>query len=249
MKSSPTPVSSPIPAFTPTPTIIPYTISLINSPDEITEGDLAPFTWSISGPAKTIHSTTIYYGQVSSSAVLGNQVLPTDTRYTNVVKDFIKGDYLVPLQFIANEKFTFPGTYYFRAYALIDSDNYWTEEHTLIVKPAPKNEIKVVNYPSEISQGENASFTWEIDGPSDETHFTAIVAGKEPKQGVLDTPVTIDMTPYKVIVTDFTSGTSHVPLRFIGNTRISDPGVYYFRAVALINGKNIWSDQYSFTVK
>ena len=67
--------------------------------------------------------------------------------------------------------------------------------------------------------------------------------------GALDTVVDIPKTPYTVLVQDFTRGTYTVPLRFIGNAKVQDTGTYYFRALAFINGKNIWSDEYSFTVK
>ena len=213
------------------------------------EGTIASFTWSINGPPKTIHTTAIYYGSISSSADLGNHILPTDTHYTNVVKDFIKGEYSVPLQFVANEKKMVPGNYFFRAYAQIDELNLWTEEKTFTVRPAPKYEIKIINYPQKVSQGENTSFTWEIQGPTAETGFTAIVASKESMSGVLDTQVSVSNTSYKIIVNDFMGNKSQVPLRFIGNTKMQDSGVYYFRAVANINEKNVWSPEYSFTVE
>ena len=67
--------------------------------------------------------------------------------------------------------------------------------------------------------------------------------------GVLDTQVSVSNTSYKIIVNDFMGNKSQVPLRFIGNTKMQDSGVYYFRAVANINEKNVWSPEYSFTVE
>ncbi|MBI4067552.1 hypothetical protein HY407_04160 [Candidatus Gottesmanbacteria bacterium] len=241
------PTTTPTP--TPTPTVIPYTISLIHVPKEIMEGDTTTFTWRISGPLKTIHTSAIYYGTKSDSGAFTKNASPDDTLYTGVVEEFIKGNYTVPIQFVGNTKYTKPGTYFFRGYALIDGKHYWTEERSLIVKPIPKHEIKIDNPPTNLSAGASTAFTWDIYGPSATTGFTAIVAAKESKPGPLDNSVDISMTPYKVIVSEFTTGKYDVPLRFVGNVALSESGVYYFRAIAFINDKNIWSEEYSFTVQ
>lgn len=247
----PTPTFTPTPTITltPTPTKIPYSITLINAPSELTEGDNAAFTWRLEGPMKTIHTTTIYYGLHGSSAPWGYLISPQDTLYTDMLKDFIQGDYDIPMQFVGNAKFTSPGTYFFRAYALIDTYHFWTEEHSIVVKPAPKHEIKVISFPATVSPGATATFTWEIDGPAASGGFTAIVAGKQSKPGLLGKDVSTTMTPYSVIINDFTSGKFTVPLRFVGNALMKETGVFYFRAVAFINDKNIWSDEASFTVQ
>lgn len=233
----------------PIPTIVEDSTQLISATEEITEGDNATFTWKVDGSLKTIHTTSIYYGTTSTPGSLTNKASPDDTSYTAVTKDFYEGDYNIPLHFIANMKYPTSGTYYFRAYALINGKHYWTEEHTLIVKALPKHEIKIITPPTTISHDETITFTWDITGPTSTTGFTAIVAGKESKPGPLDNSVDTTMTPYKVIVGDFTNTTSTIPLRFVGSTKISETGIYYFRAVAFINGKNIWSDEYSLTVQ
>lgn len=245
---TPTPTPTLLPP-TPTPTVYENSISFISVPSDTTEGNRGVFTWAINGPGKTIHTTTVYFGTDSTPGVLTAAATPQDTHYTQALPDFMKGDYQVPLRFIAGIPITTPGRVYFRGYALIGGKNYWTGEHSFAVAKKPKNVISMIDHPAKLSPGVNTSFTWDVSGPAGTFSFTAIVAGKESKKDALDESVTISQTPYKVIVPDFTNGSYTVPLRFVGNASITDPGVYYFRALAYINGKNIWTDEYSFTVE
>lgn len=224
-------------------------VTIIDGPGVINEGDMASFTWYVDALPTTIGMTTVYYGTTSDPAVLIVQAAPDQTRYTRALQDFMDGTYGVPLRFVASTPMNSPGTYFYRGYARIGEKHYWSSERSFVVKPKQKHEVKVSNFPTEVGVGENAAFTWDIYGPATTSGFTAIVGGKIAKPGKLEGTVDVPQTPYAILTQDFNSGSFAVPLRFIGNARITDPGVYYFRALAFINGKNIWSDEYSFTVK
>lgn len=241
------PTSTPVPL--PTPTIWEHTVLIMNSPADLTEGDNASFTWSVTGPSTVINTSTIYLGRKSTPEALGFLNAPENTEYTDSLKDFAQGIYKVPIQFVANKIMKIPGTYYFRGYAFVEGKHIWTDEKTFTVKAIPKHEIKIVNQPTTINHDKNITFTWDIYGPPATTMFTAIVAGKESRPGPLEKNVDTTMMPYKFIVNDFINVQSKVPLRFIGNSQPLEPGTYYFRAVAFINDKNIWSDEYSFKVE
>lgn len=247
-QKTPTPTITPLPPI-PTPTIFENNISLISFPSDMTEGDRATYTWLVNGPDKIINTTSIYFGLESSPGVFTTAANPQDTRYTQALADFMHGDYKVPLRFVAGIPITMVGRVYFRGYARIDGKNYWTDEHSFVVAKKPKNVINIIDHVDKFSPNTNTSFTWDVSGPPGTFSFTAIVAGKESKKGFLDESVTTDQTPYKIIVSDFTNGSYTVPLRFVGNAHFADLGVYYFRAVAYVNGKNIWTDEYSFTVE
>lgn len=245
-----TPTSSPTATPLPTPTVIPYTISLVRWPEgELIEGDIATFTWEINGPPIVIQTTAVYYGMTGTPGTLTRIADPESTQYTGATADFLNGDYLLPMRFVANIPRVAPGNYYFRGYAGIEGKHYWTNELTFAVRKKPRHEITIIDYPKTTTGSSSISFTWEISGPAAETGFTAIMAGKESRPGPLDPSVDTTMTPYRVIVNDFTHGTAKVPLRFIGNAAIHEPGVYYFRAVVFINDKNIWSDEQTFTIQ
>lgn len=253
--SAPPPIPTPtesvlrVSSSTPTSTPAQHTIGLVYAPNELVEGDNAAFTWQVSGPTATMHTTTVYYGIKSFPGTLLSSVSPKETPYTDTLKEFLQGEYAVPLQFVGNAQFPVPGTYFFRAYALIGGKHYWSGERTFVVKPVPKSEITVIDRPSAVSSGSNVTFTWDVSGPAALTGFTAIVAGRESKPGTLAAAIDIPKTPYTVLVGDFTTGTYAVPLRFVGSAKAGEAGVYYFRALAFINGKNIWSPEYSFTVQ
>lgn len=225
------------------------TVTFLDGPGDLVEGDIASFTWYINSAPVSIHTTTVYYGTTSDPGVLVTQAAPDQTQYTRALQDFMDGTYGVPLRFVGSVPVSTAGTYFYRGYARIGEKHYWSSERSFVVKSKPNHEVKVSNFPTEVVVGENAAFTWDIYGPAATSGFTAIVGGKTSKPGKLETTVDLPQTPYTSLTQDFNSGSFAVPLRFIGNARITDPGVYYFRALAFINGKNIWSEEYSFVVK
>ncbi|MEK7141063.1 MAG: hypothetical protein AAB800_00790 [Patescibacteria group bacterium] len=243
---SPTP--SPI-FLSPTSSMQVPLVTVIDGPGDIIEGDIASFTWYVDASPMTIRTTTVYYGMTSDPGVLVTQAAPDQTQYTRALQDFMDGTYGVPLRFVGSIPISTPGTYFYRGYARIGEKHYWSSEGSFVVHPKPRHEVKVSNFPNVVTGGENAAFTWDIYGPAATIGFTAIAGGKTSKPGTLESTVDVPQTPYTILTQDFTSGSFAIPLRFIGNARISDPGVYYFRALAFISGKNIWSDEYSFIVK
>lgn len=113
-----------------------YKVSVLNAPTEVAANQVFAFTWRIDGIPTTISHTSIHYGTVSTPGSLGKDVKPEDTKYIDLVKDFAKGSYNVPLQFVGNTTIIKPGTYYYRGHAIINNENYWTDEATLIVGAA-----------------------------------------------------------------------------------------------------------------
>lgn len=112
-----------------------YRVSLVNAPAEASVGQTVTFTWKVeNGSAVSINHTAVHYGLESNPGELGKEISPTDTTYTDFIKDFANGKYTVPLQFVGNTKFTQAGTHYFRVHALINEQNYWSEEKTLEIK-------------------------------------------------------------------------------------------------------------------
>lgn len=244
----PTPTEIP---STPTPTPIDYKVSFIDSTAELLEGGNATFTWYIDGPPKTFHKSAVYFGTISSKGNLIKDIAPAETKYTDSVKDFLTGDFITPLRFVGNTAIAKSGNYYSRAYAFIDGNNYWSDEREFTVKPIPTPgyDIRIINYPKTVKLNDNSTFTWDISGPQATSGFTAIVGAKESKSGHFEETIDINKTPYKVLVKDFTNGVYSIPLRYIGNTVMPEYGTYYIRALVIINGRNIWSDEYTLTVQ
>ncbi len=225
-----------------------YKITLVDAPKEIEEGNIATFTWRIDGPPTTIHHTVVYYGLESNPGELDTKVKPADTKYTDFVKDFASGDYGIPLQFIGNGRIDKQGTYYFRVYATIKDKNYWTDEYSLVVKPLGYK-VSMISAPKEASAGSTISFTWRVSGPSTTINQTSVHLGKISVPGTLGPEVKPKDTKYSEMIDQFADGEYKIPLQFVGNIKLSSPGTYYYRAHALIEGQNYWTDESSLEVK
>lgn len=113
-----------------------YKVTILSAPSQAVEDAVFSFTWRVDGVPTTINHTSIHYGTESNPGVLGKDVKPEDTKYSDLVKDFAKGSYNIPLQFVGNSTITKPETYYYRGHAIINNENYWTDESTLTVTSA-----------------------------------------------------------------------------------------------------------------
>ena len=128
-----------------------YKVTVIDGPKEVVEDQIFSFTWRVDGVPATINHTSVHYGTVSNPGVLGKDVAPDATEYADLVKDFAKGSFNVPLQFVGNISITKPGTYYYRGHAIINEQNYWTDENTLVVKSAKEAAVTASPVPVTVS--------------------------------------------------------------------------------------------------
>ena len=128
-----------------------YKVTVIDGPKEVVEDQIFSFTWRVDGVPATINHTSVHYGTVSNPGVLGKDVAPDATEYADLVKDFAKGSFNVPLQFVGNTSITKPGTYYYRGHAIINEQNYWTDENTLVVKSAKEAAVTASPVPVTVS--------------------------------------------------------------------------------------------------
>ena len=225
-----------------------YKVILVDAPKEAETGKTTTFTWRIDGPPATINHTSVHYGTVSDPGEKDQKVKPEDTKYTDFVKDFASGDFNIPLQFVGNTMVSTSGTYYFRVHALIDGKNYWSDEYTLEVKPQGYS-ISFADTPTTAIVGQPVTFTWDINGPPTVVTSTTVRFGLESNPGVLGSDVLSQDTKYTNEVPEFMKGSYNIPFRFVGNVKIATEGAYFYRAHTVIDGKNIWSDEYQLEAK
>jgi len=226
-----------------------FSVSIEEYTHEIDEGGNVTFYWLVNGRPTTIKTTAVYFGKDSTPGNLTVDTAPIDTKYTDAQRDFINGNYNIPLKFIGYSKIIDPGIYYARAYARIGNNFYWSEEKSFLVKSMPKHDIKIVSYPQSVKSSIGMAFTWEITGPRTKTDYTTIVGSKESKSGILNETVDLNQTPYKILTKDFIGGSYDIPLRFVGNSVAPEAGFYYIRALAIVNGKYIWSEEQTMAVE
>lgn len=236
-----------------------YRVTLVDYSQEIPAGTITTFTWRIDGSPATTNHTSVHLGLVSDTREFTKEVKPAETKYTDMVQDFASGNYDIPLQFIGNIQMRDEGKYFFRVHALVKDKNYWSDEYSFdVVKTsadyrlkiiaAPKA-VSVVSAPKEVEVGAVTTFTWRIDGPASTTNHTAVHFGQVATPGKLDFDVKPQDTKYPDLVPDFAQGNYNIPLQFVGNVNIATAGAYFYRLHALINGKNYWSDEYTFVAK
>jgi len=225
-----------------------FKLSLVDAPKEVAAGAVATFTWRIDGSAATIHHTSVHIGTTSQLGEFGREIKPEDTKYTELVRDFASGDYNIPLQFVGNISMANPGKYFFRVHANIKDKNYWTDEYSFDVI-VPDNKVTLMDAPKEVTANQVFTLTWRIDGPPATIHHTSIHYGTDSNPGTLGKEVKPEDTKYTDLVKDFAKGDYNIPLQFVGNTKIATAGTHYFRAHAIINDQNYWTDEMILEVK
>ncbi|KKS96350.1 MAG: hypothetical protein UV73_C0011G0022 [Candidatus Gottesmanbacteria bacterium GW2011_GWA2_43_14] len=109
--------------------------------------------------------------------------------------------------------------------------------------------VTLIDAPNEVNAGTTATFTWRVDGPATTINQTAIRLGSVSQPGELGKDVKPENTQYSLFVQDFASGEFNIPLQFVGNIAMPNPGVFYYRVQALVKDKNYWSDEYTLEVK
>ncbi len=108
--------------------------------------------------------------------------------------------------------------------------------------------IELTNYPTDMNAGESAQFEWGISGVEGTVSHTAVHFGKQSTPVVGEETNPAD-TNYELMTQEYSSGNYAVPGEFSANIVIDEPGTYYARAHTVVDGKNVWSDEVSFTVQ
>ena len=111
----------------PTPTT--ETVAVTSVPASAIVGESFSITWQVDNPQSiTIPHTAIHYGPESK----------VDISYPEFTDEFAQGSFTIPNTFTAVVRAPDnPGTLYFRAHALIEEMDVWTEEDTIEIQPAP----------------------------------------------------------------------------------------------------------------
>jgi len=102
--------------------------------------------------------------------------------------------------------------------------------------------------PSDLLEGNMATFSWAIYGVSATIDSTTVYYGTTRTIGSLTETVEPSMTNYRYDVNDFKKGAFVIPMKFIGSGVVPTSGTYYARAYLRFGGKHLWSDEISFSV-
>lgn len=105
-------------------------------PEEVPAGNVFSVGWRVTSETPgTINHTSVHYGTASRAGTFGSTVAPSQSGYASLVRDFMSGTFQAPGTFTANITApSTPGTVYLRAHAVINGQNYWTDEVRVNVK-------------------------------------------------------------------------------------------------------------------
>ncbi len=101
-----------------------------------------------------------------------------------------------------------------------------------------ETKIFISSFPESVAAGEYLAITWRIDGPERAIDHTAVHYGNESVQAKVpsDYPK----------VSRIQEGT--IPAVYSTVMVINEPGIYYFRAHAIVDSKHVWSEEKSFVI-
>ena len=125
------------PVQTPPTPVEEKVVYFVNAPENAIIGDFANITWAVDGADEKTQHTAIHYDYASHPGKLGTDVTVNASGYEKLTPEFANKSYNLPKTFSAKIQLTQTGTLYYRAHAVIDDKNYWTEERNIIITPRP----------------------------------------------------------------------------------------------------------------
>ena len=108
-------------------------ITVLSAPTTAEAGQEISFSWRIEGLETTIPHTAIHFDYSSNPGAYDVEVTPGASGYGSLTPDFASGEFSIPDEFSATVTPDQTGTLYYRAHAIIDGKNYWTNERSIAV--------------------------------------------------------------------------------------------------------------------
>ncbi|MBI5884560.1 hypothetical protein HZB89_00510, partial [archaeon] len=152
-------------------------VILVSSPSASTAGAEFVIDWKINAlpltitPPLTITHTAVHYGPESRP----NASLPSDYASASQIQ-CAESACSIPSSFSTSMSIAEPGTYYYRAHAVIGVTHFWSEEKMIVIAQAPAVvesktlEVSIQNYsfsPAELTIKKGDSVKWtNLDGVS-----------------------------------------------------------------------------------
>jgi hypothetical protein len=221
------------PTVIPTATVVPTqrpgtSVEILDAPGSAIPGKSFDVIWRVNSPdEKTIPHTAVHYGPQSEAEPL------TLTSYPNLTPP---QNGMIPANFSAKIIINSTGITYFRAHAIIDGVNYWSPEKNITVfAPAV---IIVTSIPGRPVENSNYTIKWQVSGG---------IAGDVSKTELL-----WDFKKGNATVTDYSQSTlpmtGKTPMEFSQTLKAGPSSTIYFRAHAIVDGIEIFSDEKQITI-
>lgn len=148
-------------------------VAIVSAPPSVPLGEDFEVVWRVDSPVqKEIAHTAVHYGANSIPGVLGTEAGPAASGY-QFVSLIQKGT--IPGTFTSSIGTRSPGTLYFRAHAIIDGNNYWSPERSILVTSAapPAGQVREFTIeaddrefspagPFAVSKGDTVRMTFKV---------------------------------------------------------------------------------------
>ncbi len=121
----------------------PIAIMITSAPAVSEPGVEVTLSWKIESELnRTVTHTAIHYDTESHPGNFSTDVTPDASRYPELTKEFASGIFDVPSEFNVTIKPREAGKIFYRAHAIFEGKNYWTEEKVLVVSLSKEANIK-----------------------------------------------------------------------------------------------------------
>ena len=220
-----------------TPGVTPVVLSLnasvetIKAPAAAIEGRPFEVAWRVRSPIEaTINHTAVHYGPVSQHPPLG---LTSYLYISDILSGSVPADYST--QITIKHAGDYPGgILYFRTHAIIEGVSYWSEEKTITVQTISNNPIiSEIFYPTSVKGDTNFNIQWAIFGGTpgiikQTSIFWGFRKNNYPRTSTLQT--------------------GYTPAGFTAEITPPSGGVIFFRVHALVDNRELFSQEYEITI-
>lgn len=229
------PAGTPAPTQTSTATAAPTPaqqsgtgVEILNAPDTAIPGKSFDVIWRVDSPAeKAIQHTAIHYGPQSRAEPVTLASYPNLTSVQNGT---------IPANFSTTMIINTAGITYIRAHAIIESVDYWSPEKIIKVSAPPA--ISVTTIPNRVVENTNYSIKWNVSGGT--------------SGDISKTDLIWDFKKGNATVTDYSystpSMTGKTPMEFSQTFKAPQSSTIYFRAHAIVDEIEIFSDEKQITI-
>lgn len=114
------------------------TITITSAPSSAKVGDQTTITWKVEGAQKKASHTAIHYDYKSHPGKYDETMTFDKTGYPDFTKKYASGSYDTPESFTDTITLGKEGVLYYRAHVIIEGENYWTPEKSILARPKEK---------------------------------------------------------------------------------------------------------------
>lgn len=206
----------------------------------VAAGSRVNLSWTVTAASNaTVPHTAVHFGNVSHASMdkaqLTATTYPFATEYQSGTGSH--ADFMVPWE----GNTTTPKTYYFRAHAVVNGQNVWSDEQSITVTASPTPYVAIVGAPGTVAKGTNLTVKWYVWAPTPgTTSHTAVHYGGTSHKELAPTAVTPTTYPSN-------AGVKTGPVPGYYTSTITAPnaaGDLYYRGHIIYNTVSYWTPEY-----